>query len=225
MCIQDISQIISSIAITVASLVAIRGINAWKREFRGKRDMELAEDVLCLFYRAERAIEAIRNPSYNLAQGQSREPEKNETPEQKQARDRAYVVFKKIMEHGDIFDELHKFRFRFMARFGKEKAKPFDELKRIVDEIWVLAQQLAELWERQFSQGNLIDADQNLKKEYEGVIWSGWGADTIKPRVDKIIQDIEKVCRQIIEGKGSRWIGALRGLTDGLLEHIKKSKK
>jgi hypothetical protein len=200
MCIQDISQIISSIAITVASLVAIWGINAWKREFRGKRDMELAEDVLCLFYRAERAIEAIRYPIYDLAQGQSREPEKNETPEQKQARDRAYVVFKKIMEHGDIFDELHKFRFRFMARFGKDKAKQFDDLKRIVDEIWVSAKELARLWERQ----SPSDEKQRRIKELEGVIWQGWGTDPIKPRVDQIISDIEKVCRPIIEGKGSR---------------------
>jgi hypothetical protein len=217
MCIQDVSQIISSIATTVAAIVAIWGVNTWKR----KKDMEFTEEVLTLFYQAERAIEDIRNPLYDLAKGQSREPEKNETPEQKQARDRAYVVFKKIMEHGEIFDELHTMRFRFMARFGKEKAKPFDDLKRIVDQIWVSAQELAELWEKQFSQVNLSSADQNLKKEYESVIWQGWATDTINPRVDKIIQDIEKVCRPIIEVKYSRWIS---GLTGGLLEHIKKRK-
>jgi len=76
-------QIIRDVAVMAASLVAIWGINAWRREFKGKRDMQLAEDVLCLLYQAEHAIEAIRFPIYDLAQGRSREPEKNETPEQK----------------------------------------------------------------------------------------------------------------------------------------------
>ncbi len=144
--IKMILEIINTIAIITASGVAIYGINAWRKEFQGKRKIELAEEALCLFYRAERAIEAIRYPLYDLAQGQTREPEANETPEQKQARDRAYVIFKKVMEHGEIFDELHKLRFRFMVSFGKENAKLFDDLKRIVDEIWVSSKNLAELW-------------------------------------------------------------------------------
>ncbi len=203
MSIETMLQIIRDVAVTAASLVAIWGISAWKREFKGKRDMELAEDVLCLLYRAERAIEAIRFPIYDLAQGQSREPKKNETPEQKQARDRAYVVFKRIREHGDIFDELYGLRFRFMARFGKDKAKPFDELRSIVNEIWVSAQELAELWERQFKKKKLSDEDQKLMKEFQGVIWYSGDKDQVMPRVHNIIQDVERICRPIIEVKSS----------------------
>jgi len=199
-------QVIRDVAVLVASIVTILGISAWKREFRGKRDMELAEDVLCLFYRAERAIEAIRFPIYDLAQGQSREPERDETPAQKQARDRAYVVFKKIMEHGDIFDELYKVRFRFMARFGKEKAQPFDEMKRIIDTIWVYTQQLAELWERQFQGRNLSDHDQEVMKEYQGVIWQSWGEDKIEPQLRDIVKSIEETCRPIIEGSNPKFL-------------------
>lgn len=203
MSIENMLQIIRDVAVTAASLVAIWGINAWKREFKGKRDMQLAEDVLCLFYRAERAIEAIRFPIYDLAQGRSREPIKNETPEQKEARDRAYVVFKKIKDHGDTFDQLYALRFRFMARFGKDKAKPFDDLRGIVSEIWVAAQELAELWERQFQGRNLSDEDQKLIKEFQGVIWYSGRRDKIMPQMHKIVQSVEEICRPIIEIKSS----------------------
>ena len=196
-------QIIRDIAVIIASFAAILGISAWKREFKGKRDMELAEDVLCLFYRAERAIVVIRFRIYDLALGRSREPEKDETPEQKEARDRAYVVFRKIKDHADIFDELHTLRFRFMARFGKDKAKPFDELRSIVEEIWVSAQELAELWERQFEEKKLSDEDQKLMKEFQGVIRYSGGKDQVMPRVHNIMQDVEKICRPIIEVKSS----------------------
>jgi len=201
MIIVNILQVMSHIAVIAASVVAIWGINAWRREFKGKRDIELAEDVLCLFYRAERAIEAIRFPIYNLREGQNREPEPNETPEQKQARDRAYVVFKKIMEHSDIFDELYKLRFRFMARFGKDKVKPFDEVKRIVDEIWVSTKRLAELWTVKMSKSELSEETQKRINEHEAVIWSGWGEDTIKTRLEKTVQDVEEICRPIIGDK------------------------
>jgi hypothetical protein len=202
MCIKDISQIISSIATIIASGVAIWGVNAWKR----KKDMEFAEEVLSLFYQAERAIEDIRNRVYDLAKGQSREPEKDETPEQKQARDRAYVVFKKIMEYGNIFDKLHTMRFRYMARFGKDKAGPFDEIKNIVDDIWVSAQRLTELWEEQATMQKIGQklSTENQKEiaDYEKVIWSSWRKepDLIKSRIKEAVRDIEAICRPIIKG-------------------------
>ncbi len=198
MSIENMLQIIRDIAVTAASLVAILGINAWKREFKGKRDMQLAEDVLCLFYRAERAIEAIRFPIYDLAQGRSREPQEGETPEQKQARDQAYVVFKKIKDHGDIFDQLYALRFRFMVRFGKDKAKPFDDLKGIVSEIWVAAQQLAELWTIRLQRRELSEDTRKEIKEHERVIWYSGDKDKIRSRLSNILKEIEGICKPII---------------------------
>lgn len=43
-------QVIRDVAVLMASIVTILGISAWKRELKGKRDMEFAEDILCLFY-------------------------------------------------------------------------------------------------------------------------------------------------------------------------------
>jgi len=198
----DILEMIRDIAVIVASLSAVYSLGTWRREFRGKRDIELAEKVLELFYKAERAIEAIRFPIYDLRVGQEREPEKNEMPEQKKARDRAWVVFKKIRDHADIFEQLYAMRFRFMARFGKDKVMPFDEIKEVVDEIWVSAQELAELWAVQMERGEFAD-EQTMKetKKFQEVIWYCGKRDQVKPRLKRSVSEIEGICRPIIDVK------------------------
>lgn len=192
-----IMEILSALSIIVASLVAIYGINAWKREFQGKRQIELAEDVLALFYEARDTIGAVRNPFGFQGEGSTRKPENNETPEQKNARDRAYSVYERLQKHNVIFSKLHSMRYQFMARFGKESGKPFDDIRKIVIEITVSADMLAELWcERSYSEEKEKLA--NEIKEYTSIIWHSGTKDTIVPRVERIISDIENICRPII---------------------------
>jgi len=204
-------ELVGNIGVIGASIAAIRGVSAWRREFKGKRDTELAEDVLCLFYRAERAIGAVRCRGSYSSEGQGRVPEPNETPEQENARNQAHVVFKRIQNHGEIFDQLYALRFRFMARFGREKAKPFDEMKNVVDEIWVSAGCLAQLWAVRLHRGDDTSpgTEQQIEK-HEAVIWSRGPEDQIRLRVADIIREIEVACRPIIEGRAS-WFSWLWG--------------
>jgi hypothetical protein len=202
--IAQIVELIGNIGIIVASGAAIWGVSAWRREFKGKRDMELAEDVLCLFYRAERAIQAVRCPGSYLSEQQGRAPEQRETPEQEQARNQAHVVFKRIQDHAQVFDQLYALRFRFVARFGRGAAKPFDEMKGIIDDIWVAAGCLAVLWAERLRRGeNTSQGTEEQITNNESVIWSKGADDQIAPRVTNIIEEIEGVCRPIIEGQAS----------------------
>ena len=57
----DWSGALESGAIIVASLTAIYGINAWRRELRERRRMELAEEALTAIYEIKDAISSIRN--------------------------------------------------------------------------------------------------------------------------------------------------------------------
>jgi hypothetical protein len=197
-------ELVSNIAVIVASGTAIWGINAWRREFKGKRDMELAEDVLCLFYRTERAIEAIRCWLSYSFESQTRAPEPDETPEQKEARDRAYVVLKRIQDRAEVFDQLYTLRFRFMARFGRDRAKPFDKMKGVISEMQVSARTLAQLWADQLRQGDRTSQPTKEQiKKHEEVIWSMGEADQIEPHVKSIIEEIEAICRPIIDGQVS----------------------
>lgn len=92
---QPASIIIASVAAFIASVVAIYGINAWRREFRGKRQMELAEEVLALFYQARDVIKYTRTPMTIRGEGRSRNAEQDEEPDQKKERDLAYTLIER----------------------------------------------------------------------------------------------------------------------------------
>jgi len=139
----DWSELFKNISIIIAAWTAVYSIDQWRREHRGKRQAELAEEVLSLFYEAKDAIGHIRNSFSFSGEGASRKAGENETPEQKEAYDKAFVVFERFNSHLELFNKIHATRYRFMAQFGAEAAKPFDTLRRLTNEIQVSARMLA----------------------------------------------------------------------------------
>jgi hypothetical protein len=190
-------EVVNTLAIVIASIVAICGINAWRKEFQGKRKIELAEEVLALFYEAKDAISAIRSPFGYLGEGSTRKPQENEAPEQKDARDKAYVVYERFQKRQEVFNKLHSKRYQFMSRFGAEKSKPFEDLRMIIIKIQVSADSLSRIW----GSYRTSEATEDIRKNRESVIWSGGENDPIEPLVKQVISDIEVICRPIIMGK------------------------
>jgi len=193
-------EIVNTLAIVIASIVAICGISAWRKEFQGKRRIELAEEVLVLFYEARDAITAIRSPFGFLGEGLTRKPQEAETEQEKEARDRAYVVYERFDKRKEVFSKLHSKRYQFMARFGTDKTKPFDDLRHVVIDIQCAANELAELWCE-------VPLDEEHKKrlreqikEQKSIFWYSGKKDLLVPRLEKAISDIETVCRPIIVG-------------------------
>ncbi len=107
MALKDLTDIIQSGAVTIASIVAIYGISAWRVEFIGKRRIELAEDVLALFYQAKDAIEAMRSSFGYVGEGTTRQPRSDEKPEHKESLDQAYVLIERYNKYADVFSRLH----------------------------------------------------------------------------------------------------------------------
>lgn len=203
----DWTELLKNISVIIASWTAVYSIDQWRREHRGKRQADLAEEVLSLFYEAKDAIGHIRNPFSYGGKGSSRKAGENETPDEKDAYDKAYVVFERFNTHLELFNRIHATRYRFMAQFGIEAAKPFDNLRRITNEIQVSAQTLAQLWARnnryfRMERQDQIDFDQVRKREV--VFWEGLEKDDpIKPRLNECISEIEKTCRDTLSAKGT----------------------
>jgi len=119
----EIAQILQSVSVIFACLSIVLGVDAWRREYVGKRKIDLAEDVLTLFYQARDAVGRIRTPWHQNEEGKTRKPGEYETPEQKELLDRAYVIFERYEKEQEIFNKLVVIRYRFMARFGKKNRK------------------------------------------------------------------------------------------------------
>ena len=201
----DFPNILASFSVIIAAVAIILGVSAWQREYVGKRKIELAEEVLALFYEARDAISYIRNIFGFVGEGKTRKADPNESPEDKKLYDDAYVVFERYNKHQELFNKLYSMRYRYMARFGKDSAKPFIELQRIVNEIFSAASQLPDYQKQQGSHywQNKAQFEQHLKemRELEAIVRE-WGSasDLIKPRIDAVISDIEAQTLIIVQG-------------------------
>ena len=198
---------IQNISIIIASATAIYSIDQWRREHRGKRQADLAEEVLCLFYEAQDAVQHVRSPYSFGGEGSSRNAGENETPEQKDAFDKAFIVFERFTSHQELFNKIHSIRYRFMTQFGLEAAKPFEDLRIITNEIQVSARMLAQLWANQDRDFRTESQDQdhfNQIKKHQAIFWEGPEAmDPINPRLKRCVTEIENTCRNILSAKGT----------------------
>jgi len=199
----DWIEVIKHISILIGIWVAIYGIDSWRREHTGKRQIELAEYTLALFYESIDVIKHIRHPFSFAGETEDVERAENESEKAWEARKNASVVFKRYNSHQELFNKLYAMRYRFMAQIGKDKAKPFDDLRDITNEIIISARMLARLWARDHfrTDEQRQQHEQNVDK-YEAVFWEGLeDDDPINPKLIKIIEEIEETCRKVISGK------------------------
>jgi len=57
-----ILEAVNTIAIVTGAILAVRGINNWKKELKGKTDYELARRFLRCVYKLRDAVKFVRNP-------------------------------------------------------------------------------------------------------------------------------------------------------------------
>jgi hypothetical protein len=201
----DLIEGLKLVSILIPSWVALYGIDSWRREHAGKRRLELAEDTLSLFYEATDVIKYMRHPMSFSSETASIERGDKENEAEYQARKNASIVFMRYNEHQELFNKLHSMRYRFMAQIGKEEAKPFDNLRNIVNEITAAARVLARLWPRgQFRTDEQWDKHLMQIEKYEAVFWAGLEEeDPILPKLNTVIFEIESTCQSVIAGKGT----------------------
>ena len=186
-------EIAKNILAIIAFGLAIYGYKSWRQEHIGKKRIELAEDVLALFYETYDVINYMRDPiSFSS-----------------EADDSESVVFKRYNEYKEAFFKLRALRYRFFILIGKSEAEPFDEIQKIARKILASARILKKLRSiNTFPTEN--HEEENLKniKKHEAIIWEDFSEpdpDPINSRLEKAIDEIESTCKSIITGKGSFW--------------------
>ena len=198
----DAANIIESISLIIAAWAVIFGINAWRREYIGKRRLELAEEVLALFYEARDIIAYIRNPFSFAGEGSTRVVNQNETEEETRIYNNAYVVFERYNKRQELFNKISSLRYRYMAQFGKNTIQPFDDLSTIINEIFTAARMLPFYWkQRSYLSGRVeeqIQREQQEIRKLETKFWYQGESDSITQRVNAVILNIEEQCLKLI---------------------------
>jgi len=199
-----ISQLLQFISIMGASCVAIYGINAWRRELKGKREIELAEEVLSLFYEIRELVSYIRSPVGFLGEGETRIKNNGETVQETTRLNRAFVVYERYEKVKDKFVKLFSLKYKFMAIFAKT-GKPFDDIFKIREEIFLASKLLGtHYWMRQehLSAIKKDEYEKHLKsmEEKEAIFWEGMkDPDPVVIEINRIVSEIEIVCSKTLK--------------------------
>jgi hypothetical protein len=173
----------------VAGWVGLRGLDAWRTETVGRRRAELAEEVLTQFYRVRDIVAWARFPAH-------REPADGETEGEVATRRNAAALapVERLASQNQVFSELQASRYRFMAHFGEEAARPFEEIRAVQEEIVHAAGQLA----RAGGQPATAQAAKDQEGWAKSVGWGDLDTDALAHRLDRAIKAIEQICRPLI---------------------------
>lgn len=194
---REIAAIAQAVAIITACWSIVSGIGAWKREFIGKRQIELAEQVLAKFFELKDAVAYIRNPFASLDEGKSRQRSKSETAEESELLDRGYIVVERYSKKESGFADFNTLKYKFMASFGTDTEEIFTETSRTVNSIFISARMLAtHYWKRQRRvPRNEDDFQKHLDEmfRHEGIFWDmGSDKDEIRTRLGDIEIKLER---------------------------------
>jgi hypothetical protein len=185
-------------AVLMASWAIVSGVGAWKREFIGKRKIDLAEQVLAKFFEVQDAIAYIRNPFSSNEEGSSRKKEASESPAETELLNRGYIVFERYQKREQVFSEFNILKYKFMASFGKETEKIFTDTSRALNSIFYSAQRLANhYWQRQGRVHMEPDEFQRHLDEmhrHEGIFWDTLSEeDEIRSKLRSVLDSLEAV--------------------------------
>lgn len=156
-------DILQGLSVIGASIAAVLGINAWKREHLGKRRIELAEEVLTHLYKAQDVLERIRSPQIGPDEAARHAISESVDPEERIAA-LAFVFLDRYNKNIETFQPIYALRFKFKAVFGLEDAAIFDEFEAVFSKLRNAAIERAKLLREQRS----------LEKTAEAV--AGWQA-------------------------------------------------
>ena len=212
-----IAEGITAFSALTAAVVFFFGVSAWKREFVGKRRIELAEDVLALAYEVQEIIKFIRSPFSSTTEGKSRARNDRETAEETELLNQAYVVFERYDKMEDRLAKFKALKYRFMATFGPDSGASFEEIGQVINDIFLASRRLgSHYWPRQ---GRVEMTQDEFEKhlaemhQHEHVFWyMGEENDEIGPRVVAAIQAIEQHAMEAAQRPAifhSAWIDCL----------------
>ena len=200
----ELATIAQAVSVFAACWAIISGIGAWKREFIGKRQIELAEQTLAKFFEISDAVAFIRNRFSRSDEGTSRKRAEYETAEQAQLLDRGYIVVERYKQKETAFAEFNTLKYRFMATFGAQTEDIFTETNRVLNSIFASAQMLAtHYWQRQGRvqmEGDEFQKHLDEMHKHEGIFWDiGTKTDEIRTRLEAIQTKLETAVKPCFE--------------------------
>lgn len=196
----ELVTIAQAIAVISTCWAIISGVGAWKREFIGKRKIELAEETLATFFEVKDAIAFIRSILSDSTEGKTRKRNPNETNDETELLDRGYIVYERYEAKKEIFVRFNVLKYKFMAMFGTATESLFQDTNKILNSIFASANLLStHYWQRQGRVHMEPDEFKNHLDEmskHQGIFWDSYNEeDEIRKQLTTIQNKLEIVTK------------------------------
>jgi hypothetical protein len=193
---KDVAPVFTAAAAWFAAWTAWRGLNKWRAETIGKQKAELAEEVLAEFYKACDITHGARLPARFGDEGTTRQRSEWKTDDDTRNLNSYFVPIDRLTKWADFFGNLHARRYRFIARFGEDSTKLYDELDKIRKKVIEAATMLIYTYRQRELGGVREDRNKWLKTiGYQTV----GEEDPIASQLDTLVGAVEALCRPVIQ--------------------------
>lgn len=190
----NLQALLTIVATATGIYVAVGGLNAWRRETTGKRDIELCQAVIEKFYEAEYKMKILRSPFSRGGEGGSRKREEGESESEAERRDILFVPLARYNDQFEFWAELMSFRFRMRALFGKEADDAFGPIDDAIRSFRASAST-----RYQMLYGDPQGLSMSSRKDFEKDIWEGASQpDAIAAQMKEAIERMEAICVPIV---------------------------
>jgi hypothetical protein len=130
----QLAPLVQALSVIAACWAIIAGINAWKREYIGKRQIDLAEQTLAKFFEVKDAIRFIRNPLVRIDEVKVRAKSPDE-PDESFMLSRSYLALERYATKEAVFIDFRILQYKFLASFGYQHQGIFEQMSWIIDAI------------------------------------------------------------------------------------------
>ena len=189
--ISAVADVVQAIAVVIATTLAIRGINDWRRQMLGKRKVEIAEQTLVATYKVQGAMAFIRSPAGYEGEGKTRTKAVTEAENLARVLDGYFVPIERIRKASEDFAEFLRLRLLCKVHFGSKSAEPFDEILKARDRV-VLAANMLSMTAEDRLYGEKTDLA--LFREWQSLIWDMGDEDLLTPTIRAAVGRIEEIC-------------------------------
>ncbi|MBB6469265.1 hypothetical protein HNQ96_005154 [Aminobacter lissarensis] len=190
----SLQEVLTLVATATGVYVAIGGLNAWRRETTGKRDIELCQTVIEKFYEAEHKMNVLRSPMSYVQEGESRAKEPGEPLSETERRNHLFTPLARYNAQADFWSEFFSYRFRMRALFGNEASEAFAPVDDAVRSFRATA---STRYQALYRDKNGLSADSS--RSFEQAIWSGTSKpDVIADQMREGIRLMEAICVPIV---------------------------
>lgn len=195
-------DVVVGLAAASAAIFAYLGLDAWRKELKGKAEYELAKDVLKSAYRVREAFKHVRNPAiFQYEYPPNMTDHHGHLKKEHNYDGISHVYETRWKKMDDAFRELEEHHLAAQVEWGSEFQDVIMKLRSCRAELLVTIQQFIE------RKKNVYPGSQNTAEEFakeRSVLYhSGNDSkyDKLTPQIDEAVAEFEKWLRPHITNR------------------------